>query len=354
MDAPTDPATPSLDPTPPQWQLRVLNGPARGTICVVGHRLAIGRAGSSDLQLADHEISRQHARIVRDEQGQHVIEDLASRNGTLVAGEAIQRRPLEPYDVITIVETELIYEPVPMPSTLTHPSERHADMRTLRGTAEVPAMVARTHAPTTPVGAAVPAWAVTDRDGRALVFERPDGGEYEGNLVDDVIEYRMLRAQHLRGGFSDAASLRRFETLKGVLVQPASADPLHAQRAFCRFGCWLPALLREATGAEHPCQIRDIGVDGAQLLAADHELAADSIVWLAIEVIEGGQPRSIVLAGRVAWADDDFVGLAFAGSQRRVEGRYTEQPGRVRREFIEERTVPKAVPLRLSVEPSGS
>jgi hypothetical protein len=184
----------------------------------------------------------------------------------------------------------------------------------------------------------VPSWAVTDRDGRALVFERPDGGEYEGNLVDDIIEYRMLRAQHLRGGFSDPAEERRFATLRARLVQPAVVSARPDQRAFRRFGCWLPAEVRLAAGRDHPCQIRDIGVDGAQLVAVSHGLEPETLVWLAIEVLEAGQPRSLVLAARVAWVDDEFVGLAFAGAPRRVEGHYAERPRPAQRERSAERS----------------
>ncbi len=359
MDVPADPPAPKPDLAPPGWQLRVLNGPARGRTHAIGQRLGIGRAPSSDLQLPDQEVSRQHARIVSDEHGRHVLEDLASRNGTLVNGRAIERFVLEPHTVITIVETELVYEPVPVAASNMRPVARHADMRTLRSTAEHSRMVARTHAPTTPVGSAVPVWAATDCDGRALVFERPDGGEYEGNLVDDVLEYRTLRAQQLRGGFADARSRQRFESLTKLLRQPPSADPLLAKRAFARFGCWLPAVVRHASGAEQACRVRDIGVDGAQLLAPDHDLDPETTASLAIDVIEAGQPRSIVLAARVAWVDGEFVGLAFAGAPRPTEGSYSEQPARGQRDSIDDRTHPRGprlgrVSLRLAVEPSDS
>lgn len=350
-----DPALPSSDVATSRWQLRVLNGPARGATFEVKDRIAIGRASSSSLQLVEQEVSRQHARIVEDEHGNHVIEDLRSSNGTFVDGEPITRHVLRPHSVLTIGQTELVYEPAVQTEAIA-PLGRCSDIKTLRNTAEHRCMVARSHAPTTPTGAAVPSWAVTDRDGRALVFERPDGGEYEGNLVDDVIEYRMLRAQHLRGGFAEGAAARRFEALRARLVQPAvvSARPDRPdQRAFRRFGCWLPADVRLATGEDHPCQVRDIGVDGAQLVAVSHGLEPEAIVWLAIEVLENGQARSLVLAARVAWVDDEFVGLAFAGAPRRVEGRYAERPCPAQREGSAPR--PSVRPsLRLASNPERS
>jgi hypothetical protein len=349
-----DSSPPRSNLAPMRWQLRVLSGPARGATCLVEGRVAIGRASSSDLQLVEQEVSRQHARIVMDEEGRHVLEDLQSSNGTFVDGSPVTRHVLRPHAIITIVHTEMIYEPVPTVTATAAEPERKADIRTLRHTAEHRCLVARSHAPTTPTGAAVPTWALTDRDGRALVFERPDGGEYEGNLVEDIIEYRMLRAQHLRGGFADAAVSRRFEALRAQLVQPIG-KPRTEQRAFRRFGCWLPAEVRSATGDDHPCQVRDIGVDGAQLVAVSHDLEPEAIVWLAIEVLENGQPRSLVLAARVAWVDHEFVGLAFAGAPRRVDGRYSERPAPHHRESIDDRgTAPRVTSragLRLAPSP---
>ena len=352
MNESRDVDPPRSDAAPSRWRLRVLNGPARGATCELEGRVAIGRASSSDLQLVEQEVSRQHARIVEDAHGGHVLEDLRSSNGTFLDGERIVRQALQPHCVVTIGQTELVYEPAAATETMTPPGRR-TDIKTLRNTAEHRCLVARSHAPTTPTGAAVPTWAITDRDGRALVFERPDGGEYEGNLVDDIIEYRMLRAQHLRGGFAEDAAARRFAALRARLVQPAVVTTRPDPRAFRRFACWLPAEVRLATGEDHPCQVRDIGVDGAQLVAVSHGLEPESVVWLAIEVLENGQARSLVLAARVAWVDREFVGLAFAGAPRRIEGRYAEHPGSGQRESTSHR--PSVRPsLRLASNPERS
>jgi hypothetical protein len=346
------------DPSPPRshtvrWQLRVLSGPARGATCVVEGRVAIGRASDSDLHLVEQEVSRQHARVVMDEEGRHVIEDLHSSNGTFVDGGPVTRQVLRPHAVITIVGTEIVYEPVPtVGATATAPAHQ-GSRETPRHTAEHRCLVARSHAPTTPTGAAVPTWAITDREGRALVFERPDGGEYEGNLVEHIIEYRMLRAQHLRGGFADVAVSRRFEALRAQLVHPIGKRRAE-QRAFQRFGCWLSAEVRLATGDDHPCKIRDIGVDGAQLVAVSHDLEPEAVVWLAVQVLEGGQPRSLVLAARVAWVDHEFVGLTFAGAPRRVDGRYSARPAAYHVDHVDDRgSAPRmASPgLRLATSP---
>ena len=49
----------------------------------------IGRSSTNDLPIPDKMLSRQHARIVRDNNGGLTIEDLGSRNGTFVNGERL-------------------------------------------------------------------------------------------------------------------------------------------------------------------------------------------------------------------------------------------------------------------------
>ena len=67
-----------------------------------GDSLVIGRSSTSDLPLPDRFLSRHHARIFRDGD-RYLVEDLGSRNGTLLNGEAIAApSPLAPGDVIRI------------------------------------------------------------------------------------------------------------------------------------------------------------------------------------------------------------------------------------------------------------
>ena len=79
--------------------------PAQGTPFdheVTGDRLVIGRSSSSDLPLADRFLSRHHARIVRDGE-RYLVEDLGSRNGTLLNGTPVMApTPLGPGDEIRI------------------------------------------------------------------------------------------------------------------------------------------------------------------------------------------------------------------------------------------------------------
>ena len=69
---------------------------------VTADRVVIGRSSSSDLPLADRFLSRHHARIVRDGD-RYLVEDLGSRNGTLLNGSPVMTpTPLTPGDVIRI------------------------------------------------------------------------------------------------------------------------------------------------------------------------------------------------------------------------------------------------------------
>lgn len=259
----------------PSWQLRILNGPLRGTLHPLVDRFGIGRASGSDLQLVHESVSRQHAHIALDDQGLHVLIDLVSGNGTYVDGRRVEREVLRPYAIVRIADTEMVYEP------------------------------AREPAPTTRVR-----WG----DERApVLLMGPDGIEHGGRRLDEIIEYRMLRARHRRGELTEAEAAERFETLAEHLRPPRGSDE---RRAFWRFRCSLPAALRMASGAEQPCRIRDLGVDGAQVVMPDHRLEFDEIVWLTLLLEAEGGSREHVLAARVAWVDGDALGLAFAGAPR--------------------------------------
>lgn len=306
-----------------RWQLRVLNGPHCGTTYPMEALLTIGRDASSDLQLMTQEVSRHHARIEEDEHGGHVLVDLGSSNGTYVDGELVRRHVLQPHAEITIADVELVYEPVPREPE----AEPRPDVDAILRAAHTPVAAARRHAPTTPVGIAVPAGAIRDRSGHALVFEPAEGGTYVGNLFADIVEYRTLRSQQLRGGLNDPARSAAFERLKAKLKLPPSATTA-AQRGFRRFGCWSFARVRLPSDEELPCHVCEVGVDGARLVLLNRGLAVDDAVRLSIDVIEGEERRSIALPGRVTWADGELVGMDFSGAPRREDGRYARQYAR--------------------------
>ena len=70
--------------------------------------LVIGRVKPADLVLADGKVSRQHARVIV-ESGVVEVEDLDSRNGTRINGQAITRRLLRDGDVLECGGTSMTF-----------------------------------------------------------------------------------------------------------------------------------------------------------------------------------------------------------------------------------------------------
>jgi pSer/pThr/pTyr-binding forkhead associated (FHA) protein len=85
---------------------------AAGTVFAVEDQLLAGRADDAQIRLGgDGYASGHHARFMRVHDGDVVVEDLGSTNGTFVNGEQLHgQRPLRPGDVVTIGQTELTYE----------------------------------------------------------------------------------------------------------------------------------------------------------------------------------------------------------------------------------------------------
>lgn len=87
--------------TGPTW-LVCLAGPSVGkTFALTTAVTTLGRDSTASVLLPQSEVSRLHARIVRDG-GTYVLEDLASANGTFVNGDRTSRRPLRAGDRIQL------------------------------------------------------------------------------------------------------------------------------------------------------------------------------------------------------------------------------------------------------------
>src|SRR5829696_7277873 len=93
-------------------QIRITGGPAQGSNIEIGQELQIGRSAGTEGRLGDDpEISRQHARISRNPQGQLVVEDLGSTNGTYVNGQRISGpQVLNPGDTVQMGRSTLNVE----------------------------------------------------------------------------------------------------------------------------------------------------------------------------------------------------------------------------------------------------
>ncbi|MFO0012993.1 MAG: SpoIIE family protein phosphatase [Planctomycetota bacterium] len=101
-----------------------VTGPAMGQrINLIRDHYVLGRHPECDIVLESGAVSRQHARAVRTATG-YAIEDLKSRNGTLVNGSLIEgTTPLRDGDMVRICDIELAYYEDPQPAQLGLPSQ---------------------------------------------------------------------------------------------------------------------------------------------------------------------------------------------------------------------------------------
>lgn len=70
--------------------------------------VTIGRLNDNDVIIADDKVSRHHVQIILDDNGNYIIQDIGSRNGTYVNGNKITHpTPLNKADIIRIGNTIL-------------------------------------------------------------------------------------------------------------------------------------------------------------------------------------------------------------------------------------------------------
>lgn len=99
-------------PPDARWMIKVITGPNSGAEFYMhkGKTYVLGKDASlCDIILQDLSVSRQHARITVDDVDQVFIEDLGSRNGTLVGGKAIaDRTQLSSESVVALGTTSFL------------------------------------------------------------------------------------------------------------------------------------------------------------------------------------------------------------------------------------------------------
>jgi two-component system, cell cycle response regulator len=93
-----------------QAYLIVLTGPEVGKMYKIdSDELTLGRASNVELRINDSGISRNHAKVSRDEMGAIFIEDLSSANGTHLNGDKLMlRQQLRDGDKITLGSTTIL------------------------------------------------------------------------------------------------------------------------------------------------------------------------------------------------------------------------------------------------------
>lgn len=108
-------------------RLRILDGPLAGRRLPLGSEETLGRGPAATIRLADPAASRLHLRL-RAAGGVATAQDLGSKNGALVNGRGLGRRPrrLRPGDVLSLGATRLALE-------LDGPIDRAGASRPIRG-----------------------------------------------------------------------------------------------------------------------------------------------------------------------------------------------------------------------------
>ena len=90
------------------YVLEILDGDRAGDVLPVSDRtVRIGRKPTNDLVLADEKTSGVHAEVVL-EGDRHVLRDLGSTNGTLVAEQPVAEVPLENQGEFTVGASTLM------------------------------------------------------------------------------------------------------------------------------------------------------------------------------------------------------------------------------------------------------
>ncbi len=98
--------------------LQIVHGPGQGQMFTLGpEETVLGRLPECQVVLPSRAVSRRHARIFF-RQGRFYLEDLGSRNGTLLNGEVVQQpRPLQDQDTIAICDITLRFLESPQGAT---------------------------------------------------------------------------------------------------------------------------------------------------------------------------------------------------------------------------------------------
>ncbi|MCB1112831.1 MAG: FHA domain-containing protein [Chlamydiia bacterium] len=95
-----------------RWLLKVISGPNNGAEFAMqpGSTYMIGTdPNSCDIIFHDTSVSRQHARITVEGEDKLFIEDLKSKNGTLIDSNPLEgRQPLQPNTVVTLGTTSFV------------------------------------------------------------------------------------------------------------------------------------------------------------------------------------------------------------------------------------------------------
>ena len=93
--------------------LVVSKGNEAGSTIHLAKVTCLGRGLDMDVRLDELTVSKRHARIIRDDRGEYILEDLASSNGTFLNGVEITTKPLNDGDEIRIGASIFVFHKSP-------------------------------------------------------------------------------------------------------------------------------------------------------------------------------------------------------------------------------------------------
>lgn len=232
--------------------------------------LVIGRAADADLMLADRFLSRRHARIFRKGEDFY-IEDLGSRNGTLVNGTAIRvPTALRPDDVVT-VSASLIRVSETKTFAGAQPTASDLSGTVLRKAAE---LVER-HS-STEISTITDSTALQQMAERLRVLNEVHRALGSSIELEDLLELILDRVCGLMEPEDALIMLRRGEELECVAARGRSD-----QAAF-----WSETLIREVVERAHAALVLDTSAD-ERFAQAESILSAGVRSLLAAPLLDG-------------------------------------------------------------------
>ncbi len=257
---------PDSEPGEAREELVITAGTAAGRRLPLADELVIGRAVSGEGRFSDDaQLSRRHARIVRDADGRLTIEDLGSANGTFVNGERVRgARVLKLGDSVRLGSRTLelaAVERAPSPPPTPPPTPPSAP-------AQPPPVPAAPKRPQTPAGP------IADRE--LPPPELPPGSVFAGCRVQEVIGHGdmgvVYRAEEL--------ALQRQVALKLILPEHSREERF---RERFRRESWIAAAI------DHPNVI--------PIFDAGDE---DGVLFISMRLVNGTDLRALIAAdGRI-------------------------------------------------------
>ena len=159
---------------------------------VIRDEISIGRQEGNTIRLTERNVSRQHAKLVREE-GSVFLEEISARYGTLCNGEKIEgRTPFKIGDVFSVGDYRLTLQPEagtsPEPPSLPEP----------RGEIEEPAVRASDGTEIMPVQPARLVIVSSNFSGQEFPLDRKEMVIGRGEECDIIIDHRSVSATHAK------------------------------------------------------------------------------------------------------------------------------------------------------------